>query len=368
MKYIAKKTIKKDEFNIWAFSDVHDGAVSDELSLACTQIDSEKWDIGLVMGDQVAPDDDTITGFTNYINQFNPLNYHSLNNFYHLGGNHDRTPESNPDGRDFYFRKYCSPIPGDNDLYNDQPYTPEGIYNAFSVEIGNVLILMLGDDNGGGQPGGESGLSGGSINFRASGNISSQQWDWFKNKVENNREKIIIVGSHQGIKDTTIGTGWKEFNQAFTRNENYLPLDHYEAEDSKRAGYISYINNCEGKINTETGDSEATNQIKSWLKQNGKYIDLWMHGHYHRKLGDVWNGRTRFEVVYDIPFIDVSSMNSKLHLYYWGKLEVKSNLINIKGKVMTIKTYVHKDPNGLVNQGFYLPEELRIPIKTEFKP
>ena len=131
-------------------------------------------------------------------------------------------------------------------------------------------------------------------------------------------------------------------------------------------GYIAYINNTEGTVNETTGDSEATDEIKTWLETNGQYIDLWLHGHYHRKLDDEWKGKTRYSVVYDIPFLDVSTMNSKLHLYYWDELELKSNLLNIVGDKLTVKTYIHKDPNSVVSVGFYEPEEFEITLKRKF--
>jgi len=364
LKYISPPL--STEFSIWMFSDIHNGVSPGELATAVGQIDSEIWDIGINIGDNMQPDDDGDTPYINYINELNNFINKDINKIYHIPGNHDRTKASDPAGADFYHKKYCSPFSADNSIYNGQPYTPQGDYQAFSLEVGNMLIVCMGDDNSGAQPGGEDGLGSGSFNFRASGNISSSQWTWFKNIIESNTDKIIIVVTHHGIKDTNIGMGWKEFTQATWRNANIDNSLYYDVDDAIRRGYIAYINNTEGSINTTTGDSDVTNEIKTWLETYGQYIDLWTHGHYHRKIGDEWLGRTRYAEKYGTRFLNCSVMNSVLHNYYNGDLEVKSNVLSISGNKMTIKTYVHYDPNSVISVGYYAPEEFEITLKRNF--
>lgn len=353
---------KISTLSIWVSSDNHDGEVVNETALAVSHVDNEEWDLGLNLGDVIAPDDEGDGVYTHYLNQYSGFTNHSLDKIYHLQGNHD----SPKDSANIYWEKYCSPFDSDNSYYANKPFPVTGSEDAYYITIGNLLIICVGDWNNGTQPGGEAGLGSGSLNWRASGNITTAQWNFLKNTVQNNTDKIIIVCTHHGIKGTNIGMEWKEFNQAFSRNASYDPTGIYNVDDSHRMGYIAYINNDEGTVNTTTGDSDATNEIKTWLESYGQYIDIWLNGHYHRKIGDTWNSKTRYAEKYGTRFLNCSVMNSKLHTYYWNNLEVKSNFLNINGDKMTIKTYVHKDPSSSVSVGYYAPEEFEITLKRKF--
>lgn len=357
-----------DEFGIWVFSDNHDGnaTTAGQTRDAVNQIDLEEWDIGMNLGDVVNPDSEGNTPYANYITELDNFTNHSLNQIYHVIGNHDRTKASDPQGANYYYKTNCSPIPGDNSNFSGQPYVPVGNYLYYTISIGNLLIVCLGDDNSGLPPSGEDGLGSGNMAFRASGSLTSAQWTWFKSTIENNTDKIIVVASHIGVKDTTIGTGWREFTRALWRDATIDDSLLYDVDDAWRRGYIAYINNTEGAVDTTTGDSDATNEIKTWLESYGQYIDLWLSGHYHRKIGEVWAGRGRYCEKYGTRFLNCCPLQSHLHIYYQGELETKSNILRIKGNTMKIKTYVHYDPNSLISSGYYAPEEIEITLKKKF--
>lgn len=357
---------KKEELSFWWFSDVHQGADVGSLSRAVAQIDNETWDFAVNGGDNMKPDDDGDEHYLEYLDELDSFTNHDINKVYHIGGNHDRTKANDPSGLDFYQKKYTSPFSENNSYYDGQPITPVGTYNAYSVTKGNFMFVCLGDNNGGDPAGGESGLGGGSFNFRASGNISLSQWNWFKSTIENNTDKIIVVGSHIAIKDTTIGTGYNEFRQALWQDAEIDNSLTQNVDDAARRGYIAYIENEEGSFDSETGDSDATNEIKSWLETNGQYIDLWITGHYHRKIGEDWNGRTRYAEKYGTRFLNGAIINSKLAGLWLNNNESKSNIFNIVGDKMTIKTYVHYDPSETIDVGYYEPEEFTIQLKRKY--
>ena len=173
---------QKGVLKTWVFSDRHNNTTPGELSSAVTQIDQEQWDLGFNLGDNMRPDDDGDTDYQTYLAELNNFSNHSLSDIFHIPGNHDRTKQSDPSGADFYHKKYCSPFATDNAIYAtaNRKYNPDGKYNAYTVKIGNLVFICLGDNNSGAPPGGEDGLGSGAMNFRASGNISRSDWNWFK--------------------------------------------------------------------------------------------------------------------------------------------------------------------------------------------
>lgn len=361
---------KNSELNIWVPSDNHHGntAIDFGIGYAANQIDSEPWDIGLNLGDVVVADTEGLTTFQGYITELTSnLSTHNLNQIYHVIGNHDRSKESSTEGTDANFKDTCSPFTTDNSNFVGQPYAPVGDYLCWHITIGNLMIITLGDYNAGPPPGGEDGLGSGNAGQRSAGNITTDMWTRFKSYVENNTDKIIIVASHITLKDTTIGSGFKEFYKALNRSATFDPTSIGLDQDSAdRSGYIAYINNTEGDVDTTTGDSTATNEIKTWMETNGQHIDLWIHGHYHRKIGSVWAGRSHHEEKYGTHFINCSTCQERLHFFYLEQLEVKSGFLRIKGDTLTYRTYVHHDPNSVIPQGYYEPEEIKIKLKRNF--
>lgn len=356
-------TQRNQTFGIWAFSDQHVSADTGRLQQAVQQIDNETWDIALNLGDAFKADAAGDTEGQQWVSELDNFTNHNISSVYSIMGNHDANDESDPVGPNYYFQKYVDPAgnnPTTSKIVNAyRPYAINALgnddYASFYLKIGNMLIIMLGDRNEGPPPMGEDGLGTGSANFRASGGLTLAEWNAFTSLVENNTDKIIIVCSHQGIRDTTIGTGNDEFFPAFYRMAD--PYSAYpdrfgDITEAKKAGYIAYIENTlyEDTINT-------------WITQNGQYIDLWMTGHYHRKINDSWAGRTRFANAFGTNFLNIASVNSILHNYYWGLLESKSNLIEIKGSTMTIRTYIHYDQNGIIPQGFYNEETITLQLK-----
>lgn len=354
-------------FGIKVFSDVHDDAYPryNEIESAALQMDNEAWDIAINPGDIMKADNDGNAAYQTYLNRLNVFTKHSLNQVYHVPGNHDTTPEDDPMGADYYFKNNCSPCPGDNNNFIGQPYTPVGNHLFYTLEIGNMLIVCMGDHNSGEQPGGEKGLGTGNVNFRASGNIlRAEQWETFKATIENNTDKIIIVVTHHALNNTTIGSGFGEFSDALYQTVDNLPAGQ-DVDDVKRRGRISYIDNWEGQVD-QYGNSEATNEIDLWMQTNGQYIDVWLHGHYHAKIGEVWNGRSRYEQVYGTHFINCGIINTWFAGVYRGELEGRSNTLTIQGNNLNVKTFIHNDPTGQIPVGYYQPEELNIELKTEF--
>lgn len=348
---------------IWAFGDTHHQSNGNELQLACGQVDGIDWDFAINVGDNIRADLVGESYWVNYINQYNGFTNKSRSQVYEVIGNHDKTVQSNPNGADYLFKKYCSPIPGDNNYFIDQPFTPTGNYLQYSFNVGNVVVVTLGDYNSGPPPGGEDGVAGSPpANFRATGNIKRSDWDVFKQTIIDNIGKIIIVATHIGIKDTTVGTGYKEFRAALHQSNSYSYGEN-DVNDSDRRGYISMIDNEETNFDGQTGDSDQTNEIKSFFEQYGEHIALVISGHYHARLNDSWNNRGVLEQKYNTHFLNVCPMNTKVSLIP-NTLTQLSKFITIQGNEMKIETFIHNDPVNNNPSGVY--DETVIPLNISF--
>jgi hypothetical protein len=359
LSFFTSLTTTKDKFNIWLHSDAHQAAHIGSLQLAVEQMDLQPWDISVGLGDWFASIGQEQQGI-DIVSELDNFTNHNISDVYRIGGNHDQTPESDPNGSDYYFKKYIDPL-GDNPATSkvitaNRPYPITGNYDSYHLEIGNMIIIMLGDRNDGPPPMGRDGLDTSLSSRRASGGISTAQWNWFTNLVETNTDKIIIVCSHQAIKDTIIGSGFDEFFPAYNRDENYsYPSElHGDVDEAKRAGYIAYI---------EGVQSEST--IDTWLTTNGQYIDMWFCGHYHEKINETWNGRGRYAQKYGTHFLDISSINWGYHIFY-EEIPSKSYLANIQSNQLNLRCYIHEDKEAVYSVGFYDPYNLTISLKTEF--
>lgn len=365
IKHFDKKTTSK--LTIATLNDVHHDIVPGEFSNVVTSLDSLEFDLLVNLGDMMRPDLNVDSHYLAYITDLQSSTNHPLNKHYHIIGNHDLTKKDDPLGRDHFFKKYCSPVAGDNSYYTGQPYgtIANSTYQCWGVEIGNLLLIGIGDDNAGDPPGGENGLGTGNENFRASGHFTRAQWNLFKSFVESNTDKIILVFSHVGIKDTTIGTGYTEFEGALSE-EAFYDSSPQDEMDSHTRGYVGMIENLRTNFHYGTGDSDESNEIKTWFETWGKYIDMFLSGHIHTKIGQQWAGRGRYVEKYGTHFLVSGMGNSKLALLYNSQLEVRSGMLEIKGNKMKIRTYVHKDPNSVIPQGYYTPEDFEITLKRNF--
>lgn len=362
---------KGDDVGIWMFSDVHDNDTRNEIGLAAQQMDGESWTHAINGGDIMVGDGDGDGLYQRYIDRLNGgLNIHSSHDVYTVIGNHDKGLDSSAEGTDFFFKKHLSPITGDNSNHVNQPTTPTGNYKQMVIPIGkNMVVITLGDANSGLPPGGEDGLGSGSLNYRASGNIDLATWVEFKAAVAANKDKIIIAVSHHGIFNTVIGTGFENLGQggASWRDLNHDPVLHADPKDYATRGYISRIGNVEGAYNDLTGESDTTNEIAAWFTDNGKYIDLFCNGHYHTQLDDEWQGFTEYAEVYGTKFLNIGAINTEHHNFYTGLLVSRSRIFQIKGRQLTIKSKIHKDPNGIEVEGEFLKRiERKITLKTKF--
>ena len=81
-------------------------------------------------------------------------------------------------------------------------YPTSGTWEHYSFQVGNVLFLMMSDINEPTQRPGRDLLGG-----NPGGVVSGETFEWWKNMVEANQDKIIVSTHHYMLKDTTVASG-----------------------------------------------------------------------------------------------------------------------------------------------------------------
>lgn len=205
-------------FKLWAGGDAHVGtdlARANRRSLADAILQAEQggadggppfeWDIMLDIGDlsgsQTPPDDEE---GEEVVRQYSASTIHPREDFYNIVGNHDASGPDEP--CQWWFRKWVDPI-GENSEYSGvhadrRPYPVEGTWERYSFQVGNVLFLAMGDRNDGGPPIGRGERGG-----YPAGAVTRETFEWWKEKVEENRDRIIVTAHHHMLRDTTVASG-----------------------------------------------------------------------------------------------------------------------------------------------------------------
>ncbi|MFW6174537.1 MAG: metallophosphoesterase [Chloroflexota bacterium] len=194
-------------FTVWAASDAHVGTdlrrgPRRSLQEAIAQSESEQqgfpWDIMVNLGDfsgtQAPPDD---AEGEEVVRQYAALQKHRREDAYDLVGNHDASGPDEP--TQWWFKKWIDPL-GQNTEHSGvhadrRPFPVEGTWERYSFQAGNVLFLMMGDRNDGGPPVGRSQRGG-----YPAGAVTLETFEWWRDTVAANQDKIIISCHHHMLK------------------------------------------------------------------------------------------------------------------------------------------------------------------------
>lgn len=327
-------------FNLWAMSCAH---VSSDLkrgresradairqSEGAQGIGGFDWDIAVNMGDlsgtQGAPTDEE---GREVVRQYSALSKHDRAQIYDIAGNHDRSDIGQEEG--WWTDKWADPM-GKNPALSGvdsakRPYQidPDGTWERYSFQAGNLLFLMLSDineptrqlsrDEGGGNP---------------SGVVSGETFNWWKKKVEANQDKIIITSSHYMLKDTTVASGEYEGYWQDKEGEIRAPYHGYKPNGTPRgASYLYFVDGKE--------DAQAFEQ---YLAAHPPATALWLGGHTHANPDDTTGGKSHVETKWGTHFINVSALTR----YHGGKTPMSRVLTFTPGSdQLQVRCYMHTD-------------------------
>jgi len=336
-------------FNVWAASDPHVTVDAlhgvESLQLALRQSEgfwsflpklevklggippAFDWDVMLLAGDftssQFPPKDGEGKIF---VRQFEVLEKHNREDVYCIAGNHDGDYYDQGVGN--WFQKWVDPM-GHNSEYSgvaseNRRFAPEGTWERYKFQSGNILYLMLSDYNSAPTPVGrgssEQNLPGG---FPA-GAVTRETFNWWKEQVLTHQDKIIItVHHHVGIHANNTG----DFEGA-----SYL---YYTIEDTDP-------NNFEFTTSTDVSPGPFESFLEEYKKENGKAaIDIWIGAHSHAHPQDISQSKGLVETKWGVTFMQVSALTH----YHSGRTPMSWLLSFEKDKnELLLKNYIHKAP------------------------
>lgn len=341
-------------FKLWAGGDAHIGAnnmrAEGRKILAEVILQAERggeeggppfdWDIMLDIGDLSGTNEPPVDEEgMDVVAQYSVSTKHPREHFYNIAGNHDG---SGPDQECMgWFRKWVDPT-GENTEFSRvhadrRPYPIEGTWERYSFQVGNILFLAMCDRNDGGPPVGR-GPTGG----WPAGAVTLETFEWWKEKVEQNQDKIIVSAHHHMLKETTVASGpWEGIHGWY----------HGRFDDAEGASYLYFV-----------GGVPDAGKFESYLAEHPGAIDLWIGGHTHTYPDDTYGGRSHIERKWGVTFINVAVLwppprknhpsMSRLLTFTEGSSEVN------------VKCYLHT--SDYAPQGWYGRAERTVPLRRHF--
>lgn len=342
-----------DTFRLWvgACSHVHSDLRHGRRSLAEAIEQSEAggseggppfdWDLMLHLGDisgtQPPPTD---ADGPPAVEQLCAGRKHRREQIYCLLGNHDASGPG--EETQWWFRKYIDPT-GESTQYSRvhaerRPFPTAGTWERYTFTVGNILFLMMGDRNDGGPPKGR-----GEVGGYPAGAITTDTFEWWKEKVEANPDKIVVTCAHHVLRDTTTASG---------RNEGVPGGYHKKYVDEIGASYLYWV-----------GDDIDTDIFHDYFDRQPSAIDLWLAGHTHTHPDDRAGGKELIARRWNVTFANCAAMTR----YHGNKLLYPmSRLFTFTrgSDKVRIQCYLHTSHHA--PQGWYAPAERTVELRHPF--
>lgn len=350
---------KTNKFVIWATADSHIGtdAKNGRKSLERAIRQSEggiegypcfKWDIMLHLGDiagsQGAPDN----AEGNLVKeQLHAAIETKREDIYNLMGNHDASALRQPNH--WWFEKWVDPF-GVKKAYsgvdsNKRKYKLNGNIDRYYIESGNILIIMLSDENQGPTPWGRANKQGG----YPAGRIELETFNWWKNLVETNQDKIIITCAHHMLRNTTTASDYGEGIQ--------YGMHGYRSDGAPQGSSYLYF----------VGDEANSNKFHDYFAAHPGAIDFWLGGHTHLNIEKTYGGKKMIEKHFGVTFINVSALTNHHNNSGANSTPMSRILQFTEGSdTALVSLYLHDPVNG--HKGISPLHEYRATLRKKARP
>ncbi len=343
--------------SLWGISDAHVGTDirfgRRSLAEAIQQSEDPEhgfdWDLAVNLGDfsgnQTPPDDEE---GRLVVEQYGAATKHQREDFYDVIGNHDSSRAGEP--TQWWFQKWIDPT-GQSTEFSGvdnarREYPVNGTWERYSFEVGNILFLMLADRNDFPPP-----IGRGEHGGYPAGAVTGETFDWWRDQVEANHDRIVITCHHHMIKETTVASGLNE-----GCDQGY----HGRMPDGAPQGssFIYFVDGepDSGRFENYFAEREAATDRPG--------IDLWLGAHTHTHPDDRTGGRSHIETKWGVNFVNVSALTryhgvrnsipmSRLFTFEEGSDEVR------------VQCYLHT--SQYAPQGFYAPSERVLKLRRAFE-
>jgi len=359
------------QFGVWAVSCAHVPAdirrQRESLALAIRQSEGMvesapgfHWDIMLDAGDlsahQEPPGD---KDGQELLRQYRALSKHRREQIYNVPGNHDAPYYDHGPGS--WFSKWGDPL-GQHTRFSGvdparRPFPVQGTWERYRFQAGNLLFLMMADRNDAPEPVGRGHSADANRGGYPAGAVTRATFEWWKQQVLENQDKIIITMHHHALRDTTIASGFGEGN----------PRYHGASGGAEGSSYLYYL------IENEDPDDfrflKDAHVFEDFLddfqRQHGRgAIDAWIAGHTHvHGPNDSWGEKTISERRWGVTFLQVAALTkfhaganptSRLLTFTDGSSEFKADV------------YLHDDSFENHPVGWYAPASRTFPLRHPF--
>lgn len=297
------------QFRLWAVGDAHVGTdiarKRESLADAIRQAEHGgeggappfDWDIAINVGDfsgnQGPPEDDE---GREVVRQYAGLTKHRREDFYDIAGNHDASGQGQPTMG--WFRKWIDPLGENTETSGVDPrrrrYPVTGTWERYEFRVGNLLFLMMSDRNDLPPPVGRGKRGGYPAGAVTGGTVA-----WWRQRVEANRDSVIVCAHHHMLRETTVGSGDFE-GGTLNADGTYTSRYHGFQKDGgspEGSSYLYYVD-----------DKPKAMAFENYLAARPGAIDLWFGGHTHTDPDDHFNGRTHVERKWGATFVNCCAL------------------------------------------------------------
>lgn len=268
------------------------------------------WDIMVNVGDfatgQFPPSDGEGRAV---VDQYDALALHKREQIYTVAGNHDAGYYDQ--GLGSWFQKWSDPL-GQNTDYSGvdssrRPFPIEGTWERYKFEAGNVLFLMLSDRNDAPTPVGRGHSRDRNMGGFPAGAVTRETFNWWKEQVLANQDKIIITAHHHVLRDTTKLSSYGGGDGLHARGPDFAGASflYYTIENDDPENFLYSTSNPENPDPFETflADFEAKNGRPA--------IDVWIGGHTHSEPGVDADGRGLTEERWGVTFVQAAALTHR---------------------------------------------------------
>lgn len=321
------------------------------------------WDIAIDCGDMTASQYPPTDEDGHVIAaQFRALQKHRREQIYHVQGNHDASYYD--EGAGAWFRKWIDPLgenPETSGVLNDRrPFPVEGQWDRYSFQAGNVLFLMLSDRNDMPSPVGRGSREEQQRGGFPAGAVTRATFEWWKQMVLENQDKIIITVHHHVLRDTTTASGYNEGGEY-----------HGSSGGVEGSSYLHWIVENEDPEHFEYSVSKPGQPgpfevfLETFYEESGRpAIDLWIGGHTHvHGPEDTTGGKRIEEQKWGVMFLQAAAVTQ----YHAGSHSMSRVLtLTPDSDQAEIRLYLHEPTYENHPAGWYEPYTHIVPLRHAF--